>query len=75
MGGLVNRENMETSFKNTAGIATLVLKEFQFTPSSFNGFPHQNGIENLGVLIHKNFFCPSTCDLKFYIISHSYNFY
>ena len=49
MGGLVNREKMEKIFKNTTGIATLVLKDFQFTPSSFNGFPHQNGIKNLGV--------------------------
>ena len=36
MEGLVNREKMEKGFKNTTGIATLVLKEFQFTLSSFN---------------------------------------
>ena len=38
MGGLVNREKMEKWFKNTIGIATLVLKDLQFTPRSFNGF-------------------------------------
>ena len=74
MGGLVNREKMEKGFKNTTGIATLVLKDFQFTPSGFNGFPHQDGIENLGILIYETFLYPPTCDLWFYIIFHIYHF-
>ena len=57
------------------GISTSVFKDFQFTSGGFNGFSHQDGIKNLGILIYQNFFCPMTCDLRFYIISHPYHFY
>ena len=52
MGGLVNREKMKKGFKITTDIATLVLKDFQFTLSSFNYFTQQNGIKDIGILIH-----------------------
>ena len=75
MGVLENREEMEKRFKNTTGISTSVLKDFQFTSRSFNGFSHEDGIENIGILIYQTLFFPLTCDLRFYIISHPYHFY
>ena len=40
LGGFVDREKIKERLKNTAGIHTLVLTIFQFSPGGFDSFPH-----------------------------------